>query len=120
MCNGRSPGTVLYILCPHCTVDEIEVLWEVRYPTLRVVLEDVKMKTQEQNSSLSNFAFLYCEERLRELSLFSLEKRRLQGDLIVAFHYLKGVYKQEGEELFTRVNSDRTMGNGFKLGQGLC
>ena len=45
---------------------------------------------------------LSCEERLRGLGLFSLEKRRLQEDLIVAFQYLKGAYKQEGEWLFTR------------------
>ena len=36
----------------------------------------------------------------------------------VAFQYLKGAYKQEGEWLFMRVDGDRTRGNGFKLRQG--
>ena len=36
----------------------------------------------------------------------------------MAFQYLKRAYKQEGERLFTRVDSGRTRGNGFKLKEG--
>jgi len=50
--------------------------------------------------------------------LFSLEKRRLWEDLLVAFQYLKGAYEQEGERLFIKVDSDSTRWNGFKLQQG--
>lgn len=55
---------------------------------------------------------LSYEDGLKELGLFSSDKRLL-GDLIAAFQYLKGNYKKADQGLFVRDCSDRTKGNGF-------
>ena len=54
------------------------------------------------------------EDRMGDLGLFILEKRRLWGDLRAASQYLKGWSKKERD----RVSYDRIGGNGFKLKEG--
>ena len=53
-----------------------------------------------------------CKDWLRELVLFGLERRRLQGDLRAALQDLMG------DRLCSRICCDRTRRNGFKLKQG--
>ncbi|KAK4826283.1 hypothetical protein QYF61_007130 [Mycteria americana] len=83
--------------------------WGAQHKKDMDLLEQVQRRATKMIRKLEHFPY---EDRLRELELFSLEKRRFWGDLYSGH---LGAYRKDGEGLFIRECSDMTRGNGFKL-----
>jgi len=88
------------------------------HPWFRRDLELLESEQRKATKMIQGMEDLSYKDRLRELGLVSLEKRRLWENLIAAFQYLKGSYRKKGNRLFSRVCCDRTRGNDFKRKEG--
>ncbi|KFV01661.1 hypothetical protein N339_01131, partial [Pterocles gutturalis] len=81
------------------------------------IKKDLDMLERVQRTAMKmvkGLEHLLYKGRLKELGLFSLEKR---GDLTAAYQDLKGAYRRDGEALFIR-ECERKRGNSFKLKEG--
>ncbi|CAM4622161.1 unnamed protein product [Caretta caretta] len=86
--------------------------WSPMFKKDEFKLEQVQRRATRMIRGMENLSY---ERRLKELGLFSLTKRRLRGDMIALYKYIRGINIGEGEELFKFSTNVDTRTNGYKL-----
>lgn len=105
----------LYSALVKIHLESCMLLWGSQHKQDMDLLEGVQNSATKMIRGLEH---IFYDDRLRELDLFSTEKKALGRPSLWSYSTCRGLIKIEGEGLFIHADSDRTKDNGFNLKEG--
>ena len=90
----------------HTALTILEYAVQFWAPVLKKDIGELEKVQRRATKLIRDMEMLSYEEILEELNLFTLEKRRIRGDMINMYKYIRGPYSELGVVIHFTVNTD--------------
>ena len=110
----KSEGVITKLYCAYIRplLEYCVQAWSPTYEKDCWLLERVQKRATKMVNCIRNLPY---EDRLRKLGMFSLRYRRLSGDLIEVFKFIKGQHTGYLRGMFELNRASRGRGHQYKL-----